>query len=120
MNDQFDEIEAAGPLTFAGNVCSEIQPVAERFPSIAADAEGKRTLIYMTHTPPTKSWRLHIAGLDQNLKTGEPQLVRMAKAPVAVAEGLAAENPLISIDAKHVFARAATGELTKIALDDKR
>ncbi len=120
MNYQFDEIQAAGPLTFVVKDRSAIQPVAERFPSIAADADGKRSLIYMTHTPPQRSWRLHIARLDQNLKTGEPQLLLVDKPPVAVAEGLAAEPPLISADAKHVFARAATGELTTISLDDKR
>ena len=120
MNDQFDEIQAAGPLSCLVADRSATESVAEKFPTISVGAEGNRSLIFMTHTPPTTSWRLHIATLDQDLKTGEPQLVLMEKAPVAVAEGLAAEPPLISADAKHVFARAATGELTTIALADDR
>jgi len=118
MNEGYDEIQAAGSLNCRVANRSAIESVAERFPTIAMDVEGKLSLVYMKRKPEEQSWRLYSARLELDPETGEPYVLPKERAAGAFAEGLATDPPLVSADGKRVFARATTGELTTIKLAD--
>jgi hypothetical protein len=116
MNDRFDVIEAAGPLTgeFANH--NQRDPIAERFPTIAPGSEHRLSMIYITRKPPERGWRLQFSMVELDPKTGEPRVTSRENTAVALAEDIAADYPLISADSKSAFARSATGQLITVKL----
>jgi hypothetical protein len=120
MNHGYDEIQAAGPLYRPVAMNPATESVEERFPAVAVDALGRLSLYYMTRGHREKAWRLCSARLELDPRTGGPHGIPSETAAGAIADGLAAEPPLISADGKRVFAMATTGELRTIKLAEDR
>jgi hypothetical protein len=116
MNEQYDEVQAAGPLIGLVAKNCTIESVDERFPTVAVGAEDQLNLWYMTRMPEEKPWRLYSARLELDPETGAPRVFPGEMAPGAFAEG----PPLSSADGKLVFAMGPNGELTKVELAKDR
>jgi hypothetical protein len=110
MNEHADEIVGAGRLTVPEPRSTGSRSMDERMPNVSVCPSGKLTVAYLTRAHENNSWRLNLAPLALDVRTGRPAI---AGGPGEVASDLQLIPPAFSTDGQIVFASAKDGRIKK-------
>ena len=113
MNEHADEILGAGRLTGPELRRALSRSMDERMPTVSVDPGGKLTLAYLTRSQGSNAWRLSLAALALDPRTGSPLI---AGGPVEAASDLQLIAPTFSSDGQVVFASATDGGIEQYSV----
>jgi hypothetical protein len=116
MSEGGDEILSAGRLTPPGSGSGLSRSIVERMPSVAVGPAGRLTLAYLTRARGESSWRLCLAALSLEERTGTPVIADVPAPKDDATNGLLPMPPTFSADGLAVFASAQDGRIKKYSL----
>jgi hypothetical protein len=121
MSDDAGAIVAAGPLTATAEEDTTRDSVEERFPNVAVDSAGDIRLVYLERAHRDRAWRLRSAPLELDARTGRPEILRGADAPVTGPDTrLRAAPLLVSADGTTVYGLLRSGRLAALPTAGRR
>ena len=85
-------------------------------PSVTGGPSGGFTLAYLSRAPRGTSWRLCLAALSLDGRTGKPVTVRLAAPTEELSNGLRSTPPTFSSDGAAVFASTEDGRIKRYSL----
>jgi hypothetical protein len=116
ISEQSDSIVAAGTLTRAEPGGAQGDGMIERLPSIAADLDGKMSLVYLTRKPDDASCQLRAAALEIDGESGKPRLSPASSTSHVLDAQIALAPLMVSADGRKVYASSADGRIVNYSI----
>jgi hypothetical protein len=121
MSEDARTVVAAGPLTETSGPESASTRIDERFPNVAVGVAGDIRLVYLERPGRHKEWRLRLASLELDARTGRPRAVNGAENPAAsFREGFRPAALLVSADGSTVYGVSGSGGLVTVPAVGRR
>ena len=115
MNDDGDEIEAAGPLA----VDRPADPTFERMPTVVVRSGGRLNMVYLTRRHRQNHWRLRAAVLTLDPSTSRPRMESPREfSHETENDGFAPSSLVASASGEFIYAIAHDGRTLKNAIPD--